>query len=53
LVVPETSNRLDMRNVLIAWKDAPEARRAVVDALPMLRKAKDVIVAEIAEGRGR
>jgi nucleotide-binding universal stress UspA family protein len=49
LVVPETSNWLDMRNVLIAWKDVPEARRAVVDALPMLRKAKDVIVAEIAE----
>jgi nucleotide-binding universal stress UspA family protein len=49
LVVPETSNWLDMRNVLIAWKDAPEARRAVVDALPMLRKAKDVILAEIAE----
>src|ERR1700675_2077631 len=49
LVVPETSNWLDMRNVLIAWKGTPEARRAVVDALPMLRKAKDVIVAEIAE----
>jgi nucleotide-binding universal stress UspA family protein len=49
LVVPETSNWLDMRNVLIAWKDAPEARRAVVDALPMLRKAKDVIVANIVE----
>jgi nucleotide-binding universal stress UspA family protein len=49
LVVPETSNWLDLRNVLIAWKDAPEARRAVVDALPILRKAKNVIVAEIAE----
>ena len=49
LVVPETSNWLDLRNVLIAWKDTQEARRAVVDALPMLRKAKDVIVAEIAE----
>jgi nucleotide-binding universal stress UspA family protein len=49
LVVPETSNWLDLRNVLIAWKDTQEARRAVVDALPMLRKAKDVIVAEIVE----
>ena len=38
-----------MRNVLIAWKDTPEARRAVVDALPILREAKDVMVAEIAE----
>ena len=49
LVVPETSNWLDLRNVLIAWKDTQEARRAVADALPMLRKAKDVIVAEIVE----
>ena len=49
LVVPETSNWLDLRNVLIAWKDTQEARRAVVDALPMLRKAKDVIVAHIVE----
>jgi len=49
LVVPETSNWLDLRNVLIAWNDTPEARRAVADALPMLRKAEDVIVAEIVE----
>jgi nucleotide-binding universal stress UspA family protein len=49
LVIPETSNWLDLRNVLIAWKDTQEARRAVVDALPMLRKAKDVIVAHIVE----
>src|ERR1700687_819868 len=49
LVVPETSNWLDLRNVLIAWKDTQEARRAVADALPMLRKAKDVIVAEIVD----
>jgi nucleotide-binding universal stress UspA family protein len=51
LVVPETSNWLDLRNVLIAWKDTQEARRAVVDALPMLRKAKDVIVAHIVEDK--
>jgi hypothetical protein len=49
LVVPETSNWLDLRNVLIAWNDTPEARRAVADALPMLRKAENVIVAEIVE----
>jgi nucleotide-binding universal stress UspA family protein len=49
LVVPETSNWLDLRNVLIAWNDTPEARRAAADALPMLRKAEDVIVAEIVE----
>lgn len=49
LVVPDTGSWLDLRSVLIAWKDTTESRRAVVDALPMLRKANDVIVAEIVE----
>ena len=49
LVVPDASDWLDLRSVLIAWKDTPECRRAVADALPVLREAKDVIVAEIAE----
>jgi nucleotide-binding universal stress UspA family protein len=49
LVVPDVFDWLDLRNVLIAWKDTPECRRAVADALPILREAKDVIVAEIIE----
>jgi nucleotide-binding universal stress UspA family protein len=49
LVVPESGNWLDLRSILIAWKATPEARRAIVDALPMLRKAKDVTVVEIIE----
>lgn len=49
LVVPDGANWLDLRSVLIAWKNTPESRRAVADALPMLRKARDVIVAEIVE----
>ena len=49
LVVPDTCSWVDLRSVLIAWKDTTESRRAVVDALPMLRKANDVIVAEIVE----
>jgi nucleotide-binding universal stress UspA family protein len=52
LVVPDTFGWLDLRSVLVAWKDTPEARRAVADSLPMLRKAKDVIVAEIPEQDG-
>ena len=52
LVVPETADWLDLRSVLVAWKDAPEARRAIVDSLPLLRKAKDVTVVEIIENRG-
>lgn len=50
LLVPPEVRWLDLRSVLIAWKDRPEARRAIVDALPLLRKAKDVAVAQIAEG---
>jgi nucleotide-binding universal stress UspA family protein len=49
LVVPDASDWLDLRSVLIAWKDTPEARRAVADALPILREAKDVAVVEVAE----
>lgn len=49
LVVPDQTNWLDLRSVLVAWKDTPEARRAVADALPMLCKAKDVVVVEIPE----
>jgi nucleotide-binding universal stress UspA family protein len=49
LVVPDGGDWLDLRSVLIAWKDTPEARRAVADALPILREAKDVTVVEIVE----
>jgi nucleotide-binding universal stress UspA family protein len=49
LVVPDNTDWLDLRSVLVAWKDTLEARRAVADSLPMLRKAKNVTVAEIVE----
>jgi nucleotide-binding universal stress UspA family protein len=49
LVVPDDSEWLDLRSVLIAWKDTPECRHAIVDALPILGEAKNVIVAEIVE----
>ena len=52
LVVPDTFNWFDLRSVLVAWKDTAEARRAIADSLPMLRKAKDVVVAEILEQGG-
>ena len=52
LVVPDSTDWLDLRSMLVAWKDTSEARRAIVDSLPMLRKAKDVTVAEIVEAGG-
>jgi nucleotide-binding universal stress UspA family protein len=53
IVVPSTVEWLDLRSVLIAWKDVREARRAVFDALPILAAAKEVTIAEIPEDDGR
>jgi nucleotide-binding universal stress UspA family protein len=49
LLVPETCNWLDLRSVLVAWKDTAESRRAVSDALPLLRKSTEVTIVEIVE----
>jgi nucleotide-binding universal stress UspA family protein len=49
LVVPEACNWLDLRSVLVAWKDTAEARRAVSDALPLLGKSTEVTIVEIFE----
>jgi nucleotide-binding universal stress UspA family protein len=48
-IAPDNVSWLDLRSVLMAWKDTPEARRAIAYSLPMLRKAKEVNVAEIVE----
>lgn len=52
LIVPNSADWVDLRNVLVAWKDTAEARRAVADALPMMRKARNVTIAEILEEDG-
>lgn len=49
LVVPETCKWLDLRSVLVAWKDTAEARRALSDALPLLGKSTEVTIVEIVE----
>ena len=49
LVVPESCSWLDLRSVLVAWKDTAEARRAVNDALPLLRKSTEITIVEIVE----
>jgi len=49
LIVPDGVNWLDLRSVLVAWKDATEARRAIADSLPLLRQAKTIVVAEIPD----
>jgi nucleotide-binding universal stress UspA family protein len=47
--VPPEAERLKLDNILIAWKDTREARRAIWDALPLLQKAAEVNVVEIIE----
>jgi nucleotide-binding universal stress UspA family protein len=47
LVVGPDTDRLDLENVVIGWKDSREGRRAVEDALPLLRLAENVRIVEI------
>jgi nucleotide-binding universal stress UspA family protein len=49
VVVPPAVKWLDLRSVLVAWKDVRETRRAVLDALPILAAAKEVTIVEIPE----
>jgi nucleotide-binding universal stress UspA family protein len=46
LVGPEVAS-LSAEHIVVAWKDSREARRAVLDAMPFLRKAKRVSVVEV------
>ncbi|MCI3130890.1 universal stress protein [Phenylobacterium aquaticum] len=47
LVAPADAKSLELGRVLVAWRDTREARRALADALPILKRAKAVLVAEI------
>lgn len=42
LLVPAGAPPLKARRVMVAWKDRPEARRALADALPFLVRAEAV-----------
>jgi nucleotide-binding universal stress UspA family protein len=54
LVVPPRSTSLALDRVLVAWKDTAESRKAISAALPLLRKAKELTIVEIAsDARGR
>ena len=47
LYVPDGVATLGADHVVIGWKNTREARRAVVDALPLLRKAARVSIVEV------
>lgn len=52
LVVPDAMRRLDLRTVLVAWKNRREARRAVLDALLWLASADRILIVSIVEDNG-
>ena len=49
LVVSADDVEFRPSNILIAWKDTREARRAVADALPLLKACAEVNIIEIPE----
>ena len=48
LLVPTVVDRLKLERVVVAWKDTRETRRAISDALPLLKVATEVTIVEIA-----
>jgi hypothetical protein len=54
LFVPNKTDSLEARRIVVAWKDTREARRAVRDALPFLKEAKEAMIVTVCEhGRCR
>jgi nucleotide-binding universal stress UspA family protein len=49
LVVPHRTPTINLRDVVVAWKDTREARRAICDALPFLKRAENVMVLAFRE----
>ena len=53
LVVPQGQNGMNVRNVVIAWKETAEAQRAIADAIPFMKEAKSVTLVQIHEAGAR
>ncbi|MBN8994270.1 MAG: universal stress protein [Rhizobiales bacterium] len=47
LVVADGAEDIPLKRVVIAWKDTREARRAVADALPLLKLAEGVVIVSV------
>jgi nucleotide-binding universal stress UspA family protein len=48
LAVPVSTEKFMLDKILVGWKDTREARRAIADALPLLKLAKQISVLGIA-----
>lgn len=53
LVAATDAEHMLARNILVAWKDTREARRAIVDALPLLKASTETAVVTIDRERER
>ena len=49
LIAPEGLDRLDLRRVVVAWKTTREARRVLLNGLPWLAMAEDVLILHVIE----
>lgn len=48
LIAGSGKNAIPVEKIVVCWKDTREARRAVVDAVPLISFAKDVIVVSVS-----
>jgi len=42
LVIPRVMTALKMEKILVGWNNSPEASRAITEAIPLLKKAKEI-----------
>jgi nucleotide-binding universal stress UspA family protein len=47
LFVPPGIDHVSAKHIIVGWKDTREARRAVIDALPLLARAQEVTVLSV------
>ena len=53
LVVPPEVEQVEARRIVIGWKNTLQTRRAVSDAMPLLRRADAVQVLRVTDGEDR
>jgi nucleotide-binding universal stress UspA family protein len=52
IALPAGHPQIGFERIVVAWKDTREARRAVSDALPLLRRASEVAVVSVSTHSG-
>ncbi|GJE13503.1 universal stress protein [Methylobacterium longum] len=53
LVVPPGVEHLEAKRIVVGWKNTPQTRRAVSDALPLLSRAEAVQVLQVTDDEDR